>query len=120
MMAAKLEKANTPGIFKRGNRYAVMVCVRARLDRPPLDLSAYMRSSARSSAVLTAFASSGMVKLGRRRDGLARERDERGELLGDRLADRVDVGQRVEVAQQSEVHLAVIGHDRDRQRVILG
>ena len=31
-----------------------------------------------------------------------------------------DVGQRVVVAEQAEVHLAVVGHDRDRQRVVLG
>ena len=31
-----------------------------------------------------------------------------------------DVGQRVEVAEQAEVHLAVVGHDRDRQGVVFG
>ena len=34
--------------------------------------------------------------------------------------DHVDVRQGVEVAEQAEVHLAVVGHDRDRQRVVLG
>ena len=58
--------------------------------------------------------------LGRRRDRLARERDELGEFPGDRLAEQVDVRQRVVIAEQAEVHLAVVGHDRDRQRVVFG
>ena len=32
----------------------------------------------------------------------------------------VDVGQRVVVAEQAEVHAPVVGHDRDGQRVVLG
>ena len=50
----------------------------------------------------------------RSRAALARERQQLGQRRLDALGDRVDVGQRVVVAEQAEVHPAVVGHDRDR------
>ena len=50
----------------------------------------------------------------------ARQRQQLGQRRLDAVADAVEVGQRVVVAEQPEVHLPVVGHDRDRQRVALG
>ena len=50
---------------------------------------------------------------------LAGQRQQLGQRRLDPVGDGVEVGHRVVVAEQAEVHLAVVGHDRDGQRVVL-
>ncbi len=51
--------------------------------------------------------------------GLRSQLDELGERVLDRPREVVEVVHRVVVAEQAEVHVAVVGHDRDRERVVL-
>ena len=39
--------------------------------------------------------------------------------MADALGEDVDVLERIEVTQQPEAHLAVVGEDRDRERVLV-
>src|SRR3954449_12480165 len=52
--------------------------------------------------------------------GRASDLEQLLEVLLEQPGDRVDVGHRVVVGEQAEVDLAVVAHDRDRQRVVLG
>ena len=61
--------------------------------------------------------------VGRRRASATEARVGRGGQLVDRaleaLGDLLEVGQRVEVGEQAEAEPAVVGHDRDAQRLVL-
>src|SRR5205085_10055301 len=84
-------------------------------DPIPSDRARYLQKASQPASTLRKAAQYAAKKRlarglrsGRCCDGLARELEEGRELFDEVRADRVEVGERVEVAEQAEVHLPVV------------